>query len=93
MLSEYAAAGGQYFRCLMPSPKPSAFIIDVLCAHLGFPIGTLPLSYLKFNGRPVGLLVAAQRHQDSNLIKVMSAWEATFDPRQPPEEFLKHTTV
>ena len=51
------------------------------------------MSYLEFNGRPVGLLVAAQRHQDSTLIKVMSAWETAFNPRQPPEEFLKHTTV
>ncbi|KAL8786600.1 MAG: hypothetical protein Q9195_008157 [Heterodermia aff. obscurata] len=46
-----------------------------------------------FNGRPVGLLVAAQRHQDSKLIKVMSVWEATFDSRKAPKDFLKHTTV
>ena len=51
------------------------------------------MSYLDFNGRPVGLLVAAPRHKESVLIKVMSAWEATFPPRQEPSEFLKHPTV
>ena len=51
------------------------------------------MSYLDFNGRPVGLIVAAQRHKDSTVVKVMSAWEATFNPRKSPAEFLKHTAV
>ena len=57
---------------------------------LGFPIGTLPLDYLDYNGRPVGLLVAAPRHKQSTLLKVMNAWENTFSPRKEPTEFLKH---
>lgn len=102
MLSEYAAAGGQSILFVLASyfyfslfnhdfiPFPH-HLTQFMC--LGFPIGTLPMSYLVFNGRPAGLLVAAQRHKDSTLIKVMSAWEATFNPRKEPTEFLKHTTV
>lgn len=72
---------------------PGDCMLSEYAAAGGFPIGTLPMSYLVFNGRPAGLLVAAQRHKDSTLIKVMSAWEATFNPRKEPTEFLKHTTV
>ena len=61
-----------------------------LTAILGFPIGTLPIDYLDYNGRPTGLLVAAPRGRESTLIKVMSAWEATFPPRKEPTEFMKH---
>ena len=59
----------------------------------GFPIATLPISYLDFNGRPIGLMIAAPHHKESTLIKVMSAWEATFPARQEPREFLKHSSV
>lgn len=55
--------------------------ISVYCGlihSLEFPIATLPLSCLDFNGRPVGLLVGAPRHNESVLIKVMSAWEANI---------------
>lgn len=70
---------------------PGDCMLSEYAAAGGFPIGTLPMSYLDFNGRPAGLLVMAPRHKDSTLVKVMSAWEATFDPRKEPTEFLKHT--
>ena len=57
--------------------------------YAGFPIATLPMSYLDFNGRPIGLTIAARPHHEATLIKTMSAWEATFRPRQPPKAFLK----
>ena len=59
----------------------------------GFLIATLPMSYLDFNGRPIGLIIAAPRHKESTLIKVMRAWEATFSARKEPKEFLKHCSV
>lgn len=44
----------------------------------------MPLGYLDFNGRPFGMAALASAHQEAVLIKVQSAWEATFPPRQPP---------
>lgn len=44
----------------------------------------MPLGYLDFNGRPFGLCAIARAHQDAVLLKVQSAWEATFGPRLPP---------
>jgi amidase len=50
----------------------------------GYPIATMPLSYLEFNGRPFGLCALAGAHQEATLIKVQSAWEEMFGPRHPP---------
>lgn len=50
----------------------------------GYPIAAMPLSYLRFNGRPMGVAAIARKNQEHLLVKVMSAWEATFPPRQPP---------
>ncbi|KAL8902973.1 MAG: hypothetical protein Q9207_004246 [Kuettlingeria erythrocarpa] len=73
---------------------PGDCMLSTYAAAGDFPIATLPLSYLDdFNGRPVGLLVMAPRHKESVLIKVMSAWEATFSSRKEPTEFLKHPAV
>lgn len=45
----------------------------------------MPLSYLRFNGRPLGVAAIARKNQEALLVKVMSAWEATFPARQPPK--------
>jgi amidase len=50
----------------------------------GHPIASLTLSYLHYNGRPFGLAVLADAHQDALLVQVMSAWEATFPRRKTP---------
>jgi len=55
-----------------------------LAACAGYPLATLPLGYLDYNGRPFALLAVAKAHQEATLIKVMSAWEATFPARKPP---------
>lgn len=44
----------------------------------------MPLSYLDFNGRAFGLAAIAGQNQEALLVKVLSAWEATFPPRKPP---------
>lgn len=44
----------------------------------------MPLSYLNYNGRPFGVSAIAGRGRDDVLVKVMSAWEATFGARKPP---------
>lgn len=55
-----------------------------LTSVTGYPIASLPLGYLDFNGRPFGMAALASGHQEGTLIKVQSAWEATFPPRRPP---------
>lgn len=50
----------------------------------GYPIATLPLGYLDFNGRPHGLAAIAAAHQEARLIQPQSAWEATLPARRIP---------
>ncbi|KAK5062769.1 hypothetical protein LTR84_004844 [Exophiala bonariae] len=51
---------------------------------VGYPSAHMPLSYLKLNGRPFGMIAIAKAGQEHILIKVMAAWERTFPPRKPP---------
>ncbi|EXJ68778.1 uncharacterized protein A1O5_07709 [Cladophialophora psammophila CBS 110553] len=71
-----------YRADVIMAPADSLLINYAACS--GYPIATLPLSYLDYNGRPFGLSVIARAGQDTLLIKVQSAWEATFGARKPP---------
>jgi amidase len=46
----------------------------------------MPLGYLEYNGRPFSVSAIARKNQDDLLVKVMSAWEATFPQRKPPPQ-------
>lgn len=50
----------------------------------GYPIATLPLSYMDVNGAPFGLVALASAHQEGLLVSVQSAWEGTFRARKTP---------
>lgn len=50
----------------------------------GYPIAQAPLSYLEYNERPFGVSILAKAGQDALLVKVLSAWEATFPRRRSP---------
>ncbi|KAI1122078.1 putative glutamyl-tRNA amidotransferase subunit A [Nemania abortiva] len=63
---------------------PADSFITSFAAASGYPIACMPLSYLKFNGRPLALAALAGRNQDATLIKMMRAWEVTFPKREPP---------
>lgn len=63
---------------------PADSFITSFATGSGYPIAAMPLSYLRFNGRPLGVAAIARKNQDALLVKVMSAWEATFPSRQPP---------
>ena len=66
----------------------TARTIDIMqfdTENLGYPVASLPLVYLDFNGRPFGLQITAKAHQEALLIQAQSAWEATFPRRQPPQ--------
>ncbi len=52
--------------------------------YIGFPIATLPMSYLDYDGRPSGLTIAAPAHKEALLL---NAWEDTFPARKPPSAF------
>ncbi|KAF2878597.1 amidase signature domain-containing protein [Massariosphaeria phaeospora] len=64
-------------------PSDSALPLIATCG--GYPVVSLPLGYLGYNGRPFGLMALGPRHSETLLFKVASAWEATFGPRQPPD--------
>ncbi|KAJ5083647.1 hypothetical protein N7456_013074 [Penicillium angulare] len=59
--------------------------ISSLATATGYPICAMPLSYLDYNGRPFGVAAIARKNQEALLIQVMSAWEATFPVRKPPQ--------
>ncbi|KAM0801933.1 amidase signature domain-containing protein [Usnea florida] len=63
---------------------PAESAITQFAAAAGYPIATLPLGYLDFNGRPHGLAAIAVAHQEARLIQLQSAWEATFPARKTP---------
>ena len=54
----------------------------------GYPIASLPLGYLRFNGRPHGLAAIAKAHEEARLIQLQSAWEVSFPARRPPPMLL-----
>ncbi|KAK4199067.1 putative amidase family protein [Triangularia verruculosa] len=63
---------------------PADGFLTSVAACGGYPIAAMPLSYLDFNGRPFGVSAMAARGREDILVKVMSAWEATFPARRPP---------
>lgn len=64
---------------------PADSVLDGMIAASGYPFATLPLSYFNKNGRPFGLVAIASAWQEELLVRVMSAWEATFPKRRIPE--------
>ena len=67
----------------------SVFVCTNRPMHKGYPLCAMPMSYLDYNGRPFSVSAIAGQNQDDLLVKVMSAWEATFPPRRPPPQLVK----
>ncbi|EED21632.1 glutamyl-tRNA(gln) amidotransferase subunit A, putative [Talaromyces stipitatus ATCC 10500] len=55
-----------------------------IAAAAGYPIASLPLGYLKYNGRAFGMLAIACANNEEKLIQVMGAWDTMFNPVKPP---------
>ena len=87
-MCDIAAASGSF------TPEHSQVLCTnyLLIWNLGYPIAGLPLGYLDYNGRPFAMAAIASAHQEALLIKVQSAWEATFPTRQPPPTENFHIT-
>ncbi|KAI1121419.1 amidase signature domain-containing protein [Nemania abortiva] len=62
--------------------------ICTLAAMAGCPTACVPLGYLKPSGRPFGLSFIARPGKEDLLLGLMSAWEATSDPRKLPSVLL-----
>ncbi len=53
----------------------------------GYPIAALPLGYLDYNGRAIGLQAMAGAHEEQLLLTFLGAYEHSFKPRKPPTAF------
>lgn len=71
-----------------PTDGPLASI----SAAIGGPIATMPVGLLSLYGRPFGLSVMTLPNHDIVLLKVLSAWEATFPRRAWPTPLLRQET-
>ncbi len=71
-----AAAGGSIIQYTIKFARADT--------KVGYPIATLPLDYLDFNGRPHGLAAIAAAHQEATLIQLQSAWEVASPARKAP---------
>jgi amidase len=56
-------------------------------------LAAMPLTYIDFNGRPIGLMAAAPDHREDTLIKLMSAFESSFPARKPPTAYKYERTA
>ncbi len=63
---------------------PADARIASVAAAAGYPVATVPLGFAEFNGRAFGMNLIARENQEETLLQVMSAWEKTFGPREPP---------
>ncbi|KAJ5461345.1 uncharacterized protein N7458_002897 [Penicillium daleae] len=60
-------------------------LVPSTAACAGYPIGSVPLGFSTYNGRPFGMEVLARNGEEEKIFLVMSAWEATFpEARRPP---------
>ena len=57
------------------------------CAELtilDYPVASLPLDYLEYNGRAFGMVAIAGANGEAKVFELMSAWESTCNPVKPP---------
>lgn len=60
-------------------------LLPSIAACAGYPIGSVPLGFSTYNGRPFGMEIMSRNGEEEKIFQVMSAWEATFpEARQPP---------
>ncbi|KAG7287135.1 hypothetical protein NEMBOFW57_006640 [Staphylotrichum longicolle] len=58
-----------------------------LCIHAaaaGYPLATVPLGQLRYNGRPFGLCVVAKANEEEVLLRFMHAWSGVMNCRPVP---------
>lgn len=55
---------------------------------LGYPIGTVPLGTVDYNGRPFGLAIIAKAGREDVILAFMSAFEAMSKERPVPPQLV-----
>jgi amidase len=77
----YSSASGKraYFLYYMVH----LILSDVLTMP-GYPVATVPLGQLKYNGRPFGLCLVGREGSEETLLQFMTAFEASFPKRAVP---------
>lgn len=52
---------------------------------VGYPMATVPLGQLRYNGRPFGLCLLGRENDEETLLRFMKKYEATVGPRPIPD--------
>ena len=79
-VASLAAAAGEHFHWR------ELGVADIV----GYPIATMPMGVLKYNGRPFAMGIIAQAGREDLMFQFMSAWEAVFPPRHIPARLLEY---
>ncbi|KAJ4857834.1 amidase domain-containing protein [Trichoderma breve] len=58
--------------------------VNLLVSAAGYPSATMPLSYLEYNGRPIGLVAFTTAGGEEMLLNFLRAYENTFPKRRAP---------
>ncbi|KAL6790448.1 amidase signature domain-containing protein [Trichoderma sp. SZMC 28013] len=67
---------------LIVAPADSSLCIHAAAA--GYPLATVPVGQLRYNGRPFGLCILARANEEELLLRFMAAYEAVAAPRPVP---------
>ncbi|KKP02347.1 hypothetical protein THAR02_05547 [Trichoderma harzianum] len=65
---------------IAPADSP----VNLLVSAAGYPSATMPLSYLEYNGRPIGLVAFTTAGGEGTLLNFLCAYEKSFPKRRPP---------
>ncbi|KAL6824617.1 amidase signature domain-containing protein [Trichoderma sp. SZMC 28015] len=65
---------------IAPADSP----VNLLVSAAGYPSATMPLSYLEYNGRPIGLVAFTTAGGEGMLLNFLRAYGNTFPKRRPP---------
>lgn len=72
----------EYQLDVIVGPMDSPMSTLAACAR--YPSATMPLGYLSPSGCPFGLCLIAKANEEEKLLRIMSAYEATFPERKLP---------
>lgn len=55
-----------------------------LLIESGYPVATVPIGQLRYNGRPFGLCLVARADEEETLLRFMAVYEKVAKPRPVP---------
>ncbi|VUC23994.1 unnamed protein product [Clonostachys rosea] len=78
----------EYNLDVIIGPADSQF--TKIAAAAGYPVASLPLGRLDYNGRRFGMLAIAGENGEAKLSETMGAWHATFGAMEPTTFVTEH---